>query len=319
MSQQVGQKAVTVVAVCVAVVAAAVAAVVVSVNRAKEARAYAELEIATADAADAQAKEARAQADAETEKRRAAEASAKAKADELAAQKLARETAEEEAKATDANKAAAEANARAESAKAEAARAARDEARAKAEAARAEQEKARQTALAESAKAEAEASRLATEKVKSEKVIAEAELRKRDYAMLVQWQQQLDERERDVAERELALQPEKVITDLAWAGGMEDRVFDGNGNVTNRVKVAYDPAKDLSLPAETRRLAQVERQTSESHSNLVATTRASVIAPLERLYVQALRENRVVDAAYYKKSILSMDPDWKFQSPAAAR
>ena len=38
---------------------------------------------------------------------------------------------------------------------------------------------------------------------------------------------------------------------------------------------------------------------------------------MERLYVAALKEGRVIDADFYKKSIKSMYPDWEFNGEGA--
>ena len=305
-------KTISIIAVAIAVIAAGVAAVVVSANRADEAKAYAEAKASAADKAAAEAKKAAKATEAEAEKRRAAEQNAKAKADELAAQKLAKETAELERKTAADNKAAAEANAKAEREKADALRASRDEAKAKAEQAKAEQLKSREQAAEAAAKAEAETAQLAKEKLKADKIIAEAkllELRKVDFATL---ERELLAWKLDLEERERALQPEKTIADLSWAGGMEDTVIDAEGNIKKQEKKPYDPEKDMSLPAESRRLAKTDRIVREKQAALAGVTRDSVVASLERLYVEALKDDRTIDANFYKQSILSMYPDWKF-------
>ena len=154
--------------------------------------------------------------------------------------------------------------------------------------------------------------RLEAEKVKAEKIIAEAkalELRKIDFETL---EHQILEWKLDLEERERAIAPEKTITDLGWAGGMEDSVIDDKGNVVKQVKKEYDPEADMHKPESTRRLAKVERQVRVATSNDVAKARSSVVSSMEKLYVKALRENRVIDADFYKKTILSMYPDWKF-------
>ena len=313
MNLPLNQKSIVIVAVSLAVIVASIAAIVVSANRADEAKAYAEAEAAQADAAVAEAKKERAQADAEIAKRQAAEANAKAKADELAAQKLARETAGVEAKAAADRKAAAEANANAEEVKAKAARDIREAAKLTNETARVERERAKELAAAEQAKADAEAAKLAQEKLKAEKIIAEAkalELRKIDYETL---ERDLLEWKLDLEERERALKPEKTISDLAWAGGMEDTIIDDKGNVTKQVKKVYDPEKDMELPEQSRRLAKMERKIREAQDGKVSDVRATVVKTMEKLYISALKEGRVIDADFYKKNILIMYPDWKFQ------
>ena len=306
-------KVISIVAVSVAVIAAAVAAIVVSNNRATEAKAYEEAEAAAADKAKSEERKVTKEADIEAAKQRTAEANKKAKEDELAAANLAKETADLEAQAAADKKAAAEAAAQAERAKADAARAAKDEAKSKAAEAKAQEAKAKEVAAAEAAKAEAEASKLAAEKLKADKIIAEAkalELRKIDYETL---ERDLTEWKLDLEEREKALKPEKTITSLDWAGGMEDTVIDEKGNLHKQVKVQYDPEKDETLPAESRKLARTDRIVREKHAKLAEGTRASVLTSMEALYVQALRDGRTIDADFYKKSILTMYPDWKFK------
>ena len=306
-------KIITIVAVSLAVIAAAVAAIVVSNRRADEAWAYESAAKADAKAQEDVLKAEKAKESAEKSRKAAAEADKAAKEAEREAKIQVAAAAASEEKSAAAAQATAEANAAAEKSKAEAARAARDEAKLKAEAARLEQLKAKELAAEAAAKAEQENARLATEKLKSEKTIAEAELRKKEYADLVQWSQDLADRERDVAEREQALRPEKTIADLSWAGGSEDTIIDEKGNVRKQVKTAYDPEKDLSLPEESRRLARAERLVRQAHSNRVATVRASVIGDLEKLYAAALKEGRVIDAEHYRANILTMYPDWKFK------
>ena len=317
MNLQLNQKTITIVAVSLAVVVAAIAAIVVSANRADEAKAYAEAEAAQADQTAAEAKTERAQADAEVAKRQAAEANAQAEKDKLAAAKLANETAAAEAQAATDKKAAAEANAAAEQAKAEALRAVRDAAKATNETARIELQRAKEIAAAEQARVDAEAAKLAQEKLKADKIIAEAkalELRKIDYETL---ERDLLEWKLDLEERERALKPEKTIVDLGWAGGMEDTIIDDKGNVTKQVKKAYDPEKDMELPEQSRRLARTNRKLREAQDAKVADTRGTVVKTMEKLYVSALKEGRVIDADFYKKNILIMYPDWKFKGEGA--
>ena len=313
MNLPLNQKTITIVAVSLAVVVAAIAAIVVSANRADEAKAYAEAEAAQADQAAAEEKIERAQASATNDMARAAEANRQAKADELAAAKLAKETAELEAKTAADKKAAAEANADAEEVKAVAARAIRDAAKLTNDTARIERERAKELAAAEQAKADAEAAKLAQEKLKADKIIAEAkalELRKIDYETL---ERDLIEWKLDLEERERALKPEKSIADLSWAGGMEDTIIDEKGNVTKQVKKVYDPEKDMELPEQSRRLARKNRELRETQDAKVADTRETVVKTMEKLYVSALKEGRVIDADFYKKNILIMYPDWKFK------
>ena len=306
------QKTITIIAVLLAVVVAAVAAIVVSANRADEAKAYAEAEAAADDAAKAEEKTARAQKDAETARQKTAEANAEAKANELAAQKEARAVAEAEQKTAEENRKAAEARAVAEQARSDAARALREAAMASNQTARAELDRAAKLAAAEQAKAAAEAAKREQEKLKTDRATAEEnalKLRKIDYETL---ERDLLEWKLDLEERERALKPEKTIADLAWAGGMEDTIIDEKGNVTKQVKTVYDPEKDMELPEQSRRLAKVERKLREKQDEAGADARAKILKSMEKLYVDALKEGRVIDSDFYKKSILSMYPDWKF-------
>ena len=162
----------------------------------------------------------------------------------------------------------------------------------------------------ERAKAEAEAAKLATEKLKADKIIAEAkllELRKTDFETL---QRDLLEWKLDLEERERALQPERTIADLAWAGGTEDSVIDENGNLKKQVREPYDPEKDSTLPVQSRRLAKAQRIVGERQSAHSKQVRDEIVKSIEKLYVDALKEGRVIDADFYKKSLLSMYPDW---------
>ena len=106
------------------------------------------------------------------------------------------------------------------------------------------------------------------------------------------------------------MQPEKTIADLSWAGGEEDSVIDDSGNVTKKAKVVYLPENDRTLPATTRRLAKANRLAAESADADAVRARAEVVATLEPLYVAALREDRIVDADFYRKALRSMYPDW---------
>ena len=300
-----------IVAICAAVIGAGVTGAIMAKNKAAAAQAAADEAQANADEAAANAKAADKEAAAEAEKRRAAEADQKAKADELEAAKVAREKAEIDARAAADNKAAAEAAAKEAEANAEAARAARDAARRKAEQAKAEADKAKEEAKAAAAKEAEAALALEAERTRSEKTIAEAkllELRKIDFETLAR---DLAEWKTDLEERERALKPEKTVSDLSWAGGKEDTVFDEKGNVKKQEKVVYDPEKDMSLPAGTRRLVRAERLAGEDLAKRAEKVRDSLVSTLDGLRRQALAEGRVIDADFYGKSIESLYPGWK--------
>ena len=313
MNLPLNQKSITIVAVSLAVAAAAIAAIVVSGNRADEAKAYADAELAEADFAAATNKAAQAEASAARARKAEAEANRQAKADERAAAEAnAKAQADERSAAVD-NKATAEAKAAAVKAEADKARALREAAVTSNQTVRVELDRVTKLAAAEQAKADAEASKLAAEKLRSEAKIAEKtvlELRKTNYEEL---ERELLEWKLDLEERERALKPEKTIADLAWAGGCEDMIIDDKGNVTKQVKVAYDPEKDMTLSTQTRRLAKADRKIRELQDEKMDDSRATVVKTMETLYVSALKEGRVIDADFYRKNILIMYPDWKFQ------
>ena len=157
-----------------------------------------------------------------------------------------------------------------------------------------------------SAKAQAAADELA--RVEATKAIREAETMKLKYSInelqaeklryeelnaeLVEYQKELDERER-------ALRPEKTIADLSWLPD-EDTEVDENGKAHPRKKVKMLPENDPNLPKETRELAKAERIRAQADDILKEDARARVVAPLEKLYVAAVKEGRTVDAEYYR-------------------
>ena len=116
--------------------------------------------------------------------------------------------------------------------------------------------------------------------------------------------------ERFVELEERALHPDKTAADLTWVGEREADVIGGE---TNRVRRTAKPLleDDMGLPRETRALAKAERLAAESDAAHAAETRAGLVATLEKLYLAALREDRVVDADYYRKSLKSLYPDWE--------
>ena len=309
-------KVVSIVAVCLAIIAAAVGGVMVTSNRAAEARAkVAKAESDEARAAS-EAKKARAEESAEASRAAAAESEAeaalqnrKAKEAERETERLALQRAKEEA-------AKSEADAKAAKARASEAADLRAVEKAKSDAEKASAESVRAVAEAEARKAEAEAQAaadiLAAEKLRSDAIIAEAtalELRKINFEAierdLIEYRQELDERER-------ALHPDKTAADLTWVGERDADVIGGETNRVRRV-VKVLPEDDMELPRESRALAKAERLAAESDAQHEAEMRAGLVSTLERLYVEALREDRVVDAAYYKKSLKSFYPDWELK------
>lgn len=301
------------IAVSLAVIAGAVAYIMDGMSREECARAEAEKAAAIEAAAEAEARAARAEAEKAADEKRAAEQNAKA-------QKDAKEAAEIEAKAQSDAKIAARENAKAKADQLKAAEIEREAAqeRRKAEADRLKASEAdKAVALArenaEALKAQAEADRLETEKLRSEKVIAEAkalELLKIDFAT---WQRDLTELEKELNELERALKPEKTIADLAWVGGGEDMEVGEDGVVKVKNRREYRAEDDMTLPRSSRDLARTERRISESTAENTAQVRSRIIKCLESMYVAALKEDRIVDADFYRASLKSLYPDWEFK------
>lgn len=304
---------VSILAVAAAVVAAAVAAVCVSINRTEMARQLREAAASKEATADANRKAEAKKADAEAEKRRAAEIALEAKKAEAAKTKEETLQAKAEEKAAEEMRKAKEAEWATAEAQATAAQAARDEARAKEKTALAAKEKAVKEAEAAALRAQEAADTLAAEKLRSEKVVAESKLLEQRQIDFAEWQRNLTEFERDLKEREAALQPEKTIANLAWAGGVEDSVIDENGNVTKQARVNYDPEKDRTIPRTSRALARQERLAREASDKEATRVREKIVATLESLYVRALKEDDVVHAQYYRESLKSLYPDWEFK------
>ena len=255
-------------------------------------------------AARSEAEAAAAEARTAEASQKAAEASEKAAAANAAAKEAEERTAVENRKAAEAS--AAEAKSRADEARSRAA-----EAKAAAAAARDAKDAEAAKAEAEEAKAKTAADKLAADKLKAEKILAEAkllELRRIDFETI---ERELAEWRRDLEERERALTPEKTIADLAWAGGQEDSVLDENGNVTKKTKEPYLVENDRSLPRASRSLAKAEREMREELAAQTEATRDSLVASLEKLYIAAVKEDRVTDADFYRRSIRSLSPTWR--------
>ncbi len=232
-----------------------------------------------------------------------AEESRKAKEAELAKRKVDESVAKEErAKAEAAAKKAAEdrAAAEAEAKKAEADRAA---AAARKETARLEAQKAKSDAEAEASRALAESDALAREKLAAEKDIAERDLLELRRMDLAQAERELLEWRRSLEEREQALKPEKTILDLASTNqDAEDEKSEG--------KIL--PENDPTIPRQTRNLHKVQRIADERMDLISANVESNVTKRLERLYENALREDRIVDADFYRKQLKQMYPGWIF-------
>lgn len=294
-----------------AVIAGAVAYIMDGMSREECARAEVEKAAALEAAAASEARAARAEAEKAADEKRKAELNAQAA-------KTAKEASEAEARAQADAKVAAEENAKAKADQLKAAEIEREAAqeRRKAEAdklkaSETDKEAARARENAEALKAQAEADRLESEKLRSEKVIAEAkalELMKIDFET---WQRDLIELEQELSERERALKPEKTIADLAWVGGGEDMEVGEGGMVKVKKRREYRAEDDMTLPRPSRDLARAERRISESMAENTAQVRSRIIKRLESMYVAALKEDRVVDAGFYRASLKSLYPDWE--------
>ena len=304
---------IAVTAVAAAVIAGAVAYVKNGMSREAEARLLAKAAASEAAKAEAERKTGKAAAEKAAAEAKAAEAEAAAQADAKEAARMEKESAELKLKADSENRKAKEAALKAAEAERAAAKLKAAEAADRANCAAAEKEKAKALENAEALKAAAQADRLAAEKLRSEKVIAEAkmlELAKIDFET---WQRNLIEFEQSLEERERALKPEKTIADLAWVGGADDKVVDEKGNLRVLKTERYLAENDKSLPRAARRLAKLQRELSEEEADRAAKVRADIVSRIESMYIQALREDRVVDAEFYKKNLKSLYPDWEFK------
>ena len=305
-------KIVAIVAVCVAVIAAGISGVVISMQRADAARAAADKAASEETIASKRAKEAELERAKAEQNARAAEAKAEKEKTALAAAEKENENlrlenenlAEKRALAAEER-----AKADAEAKKAADLKAAKD----------AELKIAKENADAERAKAQASADEL--ERVEATRAIREAETLKLKVSMaelaaekqryeelnaeLLEYQKELDERER-------ALRPEKTIADLAWLPD-EDTEVDENGRAHPRKKEPKLPENDPTLPKETRELAKANRIRAQADDILSETSRTRVVTTIEKLYVAAVKDGRTVDAAYYRTVLKSMYPDWEYK------
>lgn len=264
-----------------AVEAEAAAAKAKAEASAESSRSLTERAAATKAAEDAK------RADAEAEK---AQADAVAAAEATKRAEIEKEKAEAESAAAKAK--ADEAAAKRETAKAEAAKA-----KAEADKAKAIADEAQQKALA--VQLELDREKLAAEKVLAEKALLDARI-----SDIEQMEQELLEYKRELEERERALKPELTVRDIASA----DKTDDGKSAAVAK----YSRETDMSLTPATRSLARARRISRESEEALLALVRSNTVERLERLYVKALSEDRVVDADFYRQQIKAMYPDWKY-------
>ena len=308
-------KIVSIIAICVAVIVAGVSGVVISMQRADAARAAADKAASEETIASKRAREAEIARATAAQNARTAEAKAESEKTALAAA----EAENEKLKLENENLAEKRALVAEERAKADAeAQAAADRKAAK----DAELKIAKENADAERAKAQAAADELA--RAEATKAIREAETLKLKVSMaelaaekqryeelnaeLLDYQKELDERER-------ALRPDKTIADVSWLPD-DDLDVDENGRPRPKKKKPYLAENDPNLSAETRELAKASRIRAQADDILAKDSRTRVVAPIEKLYVAAVKEGRIVDAEYYRQVLKSMYPDWEYKPPS---
>ena len=139
-------------------------------------------------------------------------------------------------------------------------------------------------------------------------MIAEAklwELKQQDLASL---ERELVEFKRELDEREAAMRPEKTIMDLVNVGTEGEQAETDDAT-------AMLPENDMTLPRAERELAKARRLSAEARAEGYAQNRKYAVASLERLYVAALKDDRVTDAQFYKKTLKSLYPDWEYKAP----
>ena len=113
----------------------------------------------------------------------------------------------------------------------------------------------------------------------------------------------------ELDEREAALRPEKTVTNLVWTS-QEDVVFDASGVARKVQKKVLLPENDPSIPPASRAFAKTHRIVAERNADLEAAVRSNVVSRLERLYRNALRDDRIVEAECYLSELKRMYPDW---------
>jgi len=279
-------------------------------NRADAAKAAANAAALNAEAAQAE-KEAQIRAEKAAERQAAANEAALKKAEEdrrAAEENRKAKEAESRIAADEAAKAEADRDARKAAAAKEASAAEAEQA--KASAARAEAEKAKADARAKEKEADAklEIARLEAEQTKAaaDRAVAEAAALQLRSANLDELARQLMEFKQDLDERELALRPEKTILDLETTHANEgtDSTDETQGPVLRE--------NDRTIPRESRALARANRLETEMRDELTASARSNAVSRLESLYIQALRDDRVADANFYRSELQLMYPGWKY-------
>lgn len=279
-------------------------------NRADAAKAAANAAALNAEAAQAE-KEAQIRAEKAAERQAAANEAALKKAEEdrrAAEENRKAKEAESRIAADEAAKAEADRDARKAAAAKEASAAEAEQA--KASAARAEAEKAKADARAKEKEADAklEIARLEAEQTKAaaDRAVAEAAALQLKSANLDELARQLMEFKQDLDERELALRPEKTILDLETTHANEET------NSTDETQGPVLRENDRTIPRESRALARANRLETEMRDELTASARSNAVSRLESLYIQALRDDRVADANFYRSELRLMYPGWKY-------
>ena len=173
----------------------------------------------------------------------------------------------------------------------------------KADAAKALNEKAKREAAAEAAKAEAAAAELEREKLASEKIIAEKKVYEFRLMDIARMERELAEYKSELDERERALHPEKTIRDLEPVGPAEESQTGESLNL---------PENDPDIPRASRALHRSNRILSEVDEAALSQMRSNAVSRLEKLYLNALKEDRIVDAQFYETQLKTMYPDWKY-------
>lgn len=296
----------------------------------------AKLKTKAAEAEKAKAEEETAKAAArkkEAEAKKAEAEAAKAKAD-VEAKKAETEAAKAKAEAAQAETAKAEAQADAAAAEADklAARKAADEAAAAAAGAKAKLEAETCARIqAEQAKAQAEAARALAEqtvaeaalkKSENERKTAEAKAAEEHDRKLRMYRRaktsrsemiELQAAERRLAREEAGLAPEEesaAVTPAAPAEPPPEPVVVPTAEEARLAGVQWTDGKEPPTPAEAK-LVQENRKLSEQ-TDMVHTRRArKYVAAFGKLIAEAQKENRREDVKYYRKTLVTLVPDYR--------
>jgi DNA repair exonuclease SbcCD ATPase subunit len=301
------------IAISIAVIIAAIAGIVITNNRATVARQNAKTAESQADKARAVARK----AEAEQGKAEAAAKAAEENAKRAQEERKVREATLESEKVQLETEKVAEKRAKEERVKAEA------DAKAASEVRKAKEADVK-AAVAGKAKAEAEAKKAEEERLKAELVArAAAEKAKAaadERAILEKkvldfetWQRELADYEAELNEREKALHPDKTAAEnLTWVGEREADEIGGQTNVVRRKKKVL-AENDPRLPVESRKLAMAERLATAKLDGAVNVSSNEVVTILARLYEEAIRADRIVEANYYLQNIRVLYPGWVYR------